>query len=324
MILLASENRTNRSISRELRTSAASVGTWRRRYVLHGLEGIRYQAPRIPRRNDRTRNVAKRILKATTSVAPPEGHRWTTRSLGEYLGVSHMQVYRVWKSHGIQIDHSPWLPRRVAPAPWVDMVGLFRSESMRAIVFGVDNSQSHSRPPGLFPSPYDESRPGPSSLIYVPAPGASELNWSLQGLGEMIPGRSVPAPAPHDIVIFLRSLERSGPPSLVFHAIVESPGSKTRHRIDAWFARHPRFVAQIVESAAEWRAAVDRFLTEWNQRRLAGSSFRGVGYLAEALARFAGRVSRGAVAFAWSLFSELQGIPLGPRRSPTGLALSSA
>jgi transposase len=309
IVLLASQDLTNWSISRKVGTSAATVGTWRRRYALNGLEGIRQQAPRIPRRADRTRSTARRILRVTHDVPPPEGHRWTTRSLGQYLGVSHMQVYRAWKANGFSVEHSGGATRATPPAPWVDVVGLFRCASMRAIVFAVDLAPTTAHRGAGSMDEGDRLRPKPPSLIYVPFPGASELEWSLEGLRELLPGRSVPALEPHDLLIFLHSIERRTPPHVDLHVIVECPDAASRRRFVPWFARRPHITAELTATGAGWRVAVDRFLHEWNGRPIAGASFSGVGNVAEALARFAARTTPGPKAFTWTSIREPPRVP---------------
>jgi transposase len=43
-----------------------------------------------------------RIVKAALARGPDGGQRWTTRTLGAHLGVSHMTVQRVWERFGVR------------------------------------------------------------------------------------------------------------------------------------------------------------------------------------------------------------------------------
>ena len=49
-----------------------------------------------------TPQLEARILEATRRPAPGGVTQWSTRKLGEHLGVSHMMVARVWAKHGLK------------------------------------------------------------------------------------------------------------------------------------------------------------------------------------------------------------------------------
>jgi transposase len=306
IILRAAEGHTNHAIARELGVTPATVSLWRHRFVVHRLEGIQRGAPYTVRVPAKKRSMEARILHATLRVPRPDGRRWSTRSLARFLSVTHMQVYRVWKAHGIPVDHSIPAIRPLPRALWVDVVGYFRCPPLRAIVFANDETVGPSASDPNSPSESGEREPSRSPLLFVPAPGASELEWSLQGLRELFPERAIPLSQPKDLLIFLRGLERTASPTLRFHVIVDHSDEPTLRRLRTWVARRPRFELEIVEGESAWGKSIDRYLRGWDAKRLSGSSFRGVAKLTETLLQFAGRFSDPGPAFAWRWLNEMR------------------
>jgi len=101
ILLGAAVGRSNGEIARILGVDASTVSFWRRRFAVQRLDGGLGDAPRTGRPSSRSAEIAARVLLTTRSVPPPEGERWTTRSLARYLGVNHMRVHRTWKAHGV-------------------------------------------------------------------------------------------------------------------------------------------------------------------------------------------------------------------------------
>lgn len=115
IVLGAAMGRSNREIARTLDLDPATVAFWRKRFAVHGFGNGLDDAPRPGRRRTHTPAVSERILHATHNVVPPNGERWTTRSLAAFLGVNHMQVHRTWKAGGIR--PAPFPPSELAPSP---------------------------------------------------------------------------------------------------------------------------------------------------------------------------------------------------------------
>ena len=298
IILKAEEGRTNQSIARELGVTASTVGLWRHRFAVHGLEGIQSLAPHPHQPTGAEGNDAETILRATREAPPPDRLRWTTRTLARYLGLSHMRVYRVWKDYAV-FSTAPGLPGRATTlGPWVDLLGTFQCPPIRAIVFGIDErGLPHGRTP-----PNDgggvESRVLPN-IIYVPPTGTRELTWTLEELCRFVPERRVSVARPSDLLIFLRSLERHADPGLRRHLIVACPEADSQARLRRWLALRENFVSEIVYDSSQWQAAIERFLREWASRRLATGSFRSILPLTAALVRFAAHASPKSVSFTW-------------------------
>ncbi|WP_407674680.1 helix-turn-helix domain-containing protein [Paraliomyxa miuraensis] len=100
IVLGCLEGRSNLEVARTEGVTNVTVGKWRRRFATQGLAGLQ-DAPRCggPRIIDDDR-VAE-VVRLTLEASPPDAERWTTRSLGQRLGLSHATVGRIWRKHEI-------------------------------------------------------------------------------------------------------------------------------------------------------------------------------------------------------------------------------
>jgi transposase len=101
IVLLSQAGRSDAEIAAELNVSRKTAWRWRIRFAELGLDGIVSERPRTGRKPKVHDQVAGRIIDTTLSVKPPEGNRWSTRRLAEFLGVSRAMVHRVWRRNGI-------------------------------------------------------------------------------------------------------------------------------------------------------------------------------------------------------------------------------
>jgi transposase len=106
IVLGCLEGRSNLDVARAEGVTNVTVGKWRRRFGLLGLAGLK-DAPRSggPRIIDDER-VAE-VVRLTLEASPPEAGRWTTRSLGQRVGVSHATVGRIWREHQLRPGSLP-------------------------------------------------------------------------------------------------------------------------------------------------------------------------------------------------------------------------
>src|SRR5208283_1563783 len=102
IVLLAAEGRTNKQIVRELDTNPVTVGRWRSRFAILRIDGIRKDAPRLGRKPPIPASIVRKIVDTTLHKKPRGETHWSTRTLSERVGVSHMTVQRIWKLHNLQ------------------------------------------------------------------------------------------------------------------------------------------------------------------------------------------------------------------------------
>lgn len=108
LLLLLARGWPDARIAAMLELDAHTVARWRRRFMAGGLAGVATERPRSGRPRSAASKHERRVLAATRNQRPPNGGRWSTRSLAAHLGIGHMLVARIWKRAGI-------VPRRASP-----------------------------------------------------------------------------------------------------------------------------------------------------------------------------------------------------------------
>lgn len=94
IVLLAGAGWTNARVANELGVSRRTVALWKQRYQVAGCRALLVDAPGRGRKPGRNRHVVARIV-AMSRQRPPQGTRWTVRSLAREVGSSHATVQRV-------------------------------------------------------------------------------------------------------------------------------------------------------------------------------------------------------------------------------------
>lgn len=100
ILLLAADGLSNTEIADKVGVSRPTVLTWRQRYAEHGLAGLDDRA-----RPGRRPQVSTTEVLEATLARPPRRlgvSHWSSRLLGEDLGVGRGAVVRAWHTHGLQ------------------------------------------------------------------------------------------------------------------------------------------------------------------------------------------------------------------------------
>ena len=139
IVLLAAEGVANYEIAERVGVTRPTVNLWRNRYAergLAGLDGVR--PPGRPRSVDRARVVA------ATLTPPPKSlgvTHWSSRLLGDRLGIEHSTVASIWKEYGVRPWRSETFKFSTDPeleAKVIDVVGLYLAPPENAVVLCVD------------------------------------------------------------------------------------------------------------------------------------------------------------------------------------------
>jgi len=141
IVLLASEGVPNHAIAARLGTSRPTVLLWRSRFQARGAPGLLKDAPRPGRKKAIPPEVVKRVVEATLHSTPRGATHWSTRTLAQAQGLSHMMVHRIWQQHGLQphrvetfkLSRDPQFVEKLR-----DVVGLYLDPPDRALVLSVD------------------------------------------------------------------------------------------------------------------------------------------------------------------------------------------
>ena len=140
LVLAFADGTLNRGVARRYRTTDATVGKWRQRFVTRRLEGI-YDEPRAGATRTITDEDVEAVIVNTLETTPPAETHWSTRSMAAHAGMSHTTVGRICRTFGLKphvtesfkISPDPQLIEKVR-----DVVGLYMNPPTNAAVFSFD------------------------------------------------------------------------------------------------------------------------------------------------------------------------------------------
>jgi transposase len=140
IVLACAEGLDNKAVAAQLGVCAATVGTWRRRFVERRLEGL-VDEPRPGAPRSVTDADVERVVTRTLESKPKAATHWSTRGLAAELGLSQSTVSRIWRAFGLKphkaetfkLSTDPFFVEKVR-----DVVGLYMAPPENAIVLCVD------------------------------------------------------------------------------------------------------------------------------------------------------------------------------------------
>jgi hypothetical protein len=139
IVLLAADGVANYDIAERVGVSRPTVNLWRNRYADRGLAGLEGEKrPGRPRSVDRAKVI-------TATLTPPPASlgvsHWSSRLLGDRLGLEHSTVAAIWKDYRIKPWKSETFKFSTDPeleAKVVDVVGLYLAPPENAVVLCID------------------------------------------------------------------------------------------------------------------------------------------------------------------------------------------
>lgn len=106
IVLMSAEGLTNTEIARRTGTTRPTVVNWRKRYASGGINALG-DLPRSgrPAVVDELEVVSTTLADGGRPPAHLGADQWSSRLLGQHLGISFATVSRIWRKWGIQPDH---------------------------------------------------------------------------------------------------------------------------------------------------------------------------------------------------------------------------
>jgi len=301
--LLAHEGLPNRRIAQDLKTSRPTVILWRNHFLKNGVRGLEHEPPRktSSRRTDEDQITA--IVNATLHTKPDDATHWSSRTMAERFGVSHMTVARIWDSHGLQ-------PHRVRTfklsrdkqfvEKLTDVVGLYLNPPDKALVLCVDEKsqiQALDRTqPGL---PMKKGRCGTMTHDYV-RHGTTTLFAALNVLDGTVIGSCFDRHRHEEFLKFLRQLDRDAPAGMNLHLIVDNYATHKHPKVNQWLQRHKRFRLHFTPTSSSWLNLVERWFAEITRKRIRRGAFKSVQELIESIQSYIKINNQNPKPFVWT------------------------
>src|SRR5918995_5082322 len=97
LVLACAENLTDTAVARRYRTTNATVGKWRTRFIARRLEGL-YDEPRVGAPRTVSDDAVEAVIVQTLETTPAGATHWSTRTMAQKAGISHTLVGRIWRT----------------------------------------------------------------------------------------------------------------------------------------------------------------------------------------------------------------------------------
>lgn len=308
IVLRAVEGQSNQEIARNLGITGATVGKWRERFRLRGLEGLSDEPrPGAPRKI--TDAQVEAAVTRTLESVPTAATHWSTRALSQQVGLSQSAIVRIWRSFGLQPHRSetfklstdPYLVEKVR-----DIVGLYLNPPEHAIVLSVDEKsqvQALDRTQPILPL-----RPGlpEQRTSDYERHGTTSLFAALDIATGKVIGNCHRRHRHQEFLKFMELVDSQlAADAQEVHLVLDNYGTHKTPKVIRWFARHPRYHLHFTPTSGSWVNQIERWFAEITQKRIRRGSFLSVGQLEKAIQEYLNHYNENPKPFVWTADADL-------------------
>ena len=306
IVLLAADGRGNKEIGEKTDLSRASVGKWRKRYLEKGLQGLHDELrPGRPRSvSDET--VAE-LIHRTLKTRPEGATHWSTRTMADQIGVSHMTVCRVWQTFGLKphlrdtfkLSTDPFFVEKVR-----DIVGLYLNPPEKALVLCVDEKsqcQALERSQPTLPLGFGYAEGYTHDYVRH---GTLTLFAALDVATGGVIAQSKKRHRHQEVLQFLRHIDANVPSQLDVHIIMDNYTTHKHAKVRSWLARKPRYHIHFTPTYSSWLNQVETWFGIITRKTIRRGSFRSTKQLAEKIDQFVKTYNRDSKPFIWTATAE--------------------
>lgn len=240
IVLMAASGLSNKAIAGELGVSRATVIHWRQRYDGYGLSGLND----LPRPG-RPRKVDDSLVVAASLAQPPSGKQWSTRALGEAIGVSRSSVSNIWQRWNLHPNLPPpmALPTNPPMSPFArDIVGVYLNPPEYALAISASAKKT---------VPLLSDLVGDSANATAGREVGEELINSLVLTSKRIVEKCPPALPHEEFIDFLSGLVASHG-RMPLQLVVENHSSLENIETRRWLFRHPTVQLCTAPESPDW------------------------------------------------------------------------
>ena len=287
-ILLATAGTGWAEIRTQLDCSDSYIARWTGRFATERLAGL-YSRHRGQPASKLTARLEARILEATRHAPGAGATHWSTRRLGQHLGLSHMMVARVWAKHGLKphrlerymaSDDPDFEPKAA------DVIGLYLKPPQHAAVFCVDEKtaiQALDRLDPVLPlSPGRAERHGFEYRRH----GTLSLYAALETRTGEVLGKTAERHTSAEFVAFLTDLVAHQPKRREIHVILDNLSAHKTKLVQAFLAEHPHRHLHFTPTYSSWLNQVELWFAKIERDVIARGIFTSVKDLARKLMRY--------------------------------------
>lgn len=291
----------NDQIAARMKLLPNTVATWRKRFIAHGLAGLRDKARSGKPPTYVASDLRERILKQLELPAPEGQSSWDGGTLAQALGVSDDAIWRILRKEGIQLRRMrSWCvstdPEFAAKA--ADVIGLYLGPPTNALVLSVDEKpsiQALQRKTGYVQTSSGKIVRGIKSTYK--RHGTVNLFAALNVATGTIHSKITAVKKRPDFQAFLGEVVADVPLSQEIHVILDNYA--THKKNDDWLARHPNVRFHFTPTSASWLNQVEIWFGIFTRKSLQGASFNSTEELSKAIEAFVAHYNKTAAPFVW-------------------------
>ncbi len=303
IVLASADGASGNAICAQLQVSRPTVTLWLDRYEAEGVDGLVTDHPRPGRPKQLTAADEAAIVARTLHTAPLSGTHWSTRLMAQATGYHHATIARIWQAHGLKphqvkrfkLSRDPLFVEKLH-----DVVGLYLDPPERAVVFSFDEKsqiQALDRTqPGL---PMKKGRAGTMTHDYK-RHGTTPLFAALDVATGNVLQDCMPRHRHQEFLVFLKQMERSVPPDLAIHVILDNYATHKHEKVQRWLRRHPRVHFHFTPTSASWLNLVERFFSELTERQIRRLAVTSVAQLIAAITAYIDHRNAHPTPFVWT------------------------
>jgi transposase len=302
IILLLADGCSYSTISERVDCTAQTIATWKARYHTDGVSGLRGRH-RGSKARVLTPQVEARILSWTRKPPADGTTHWSTRRLGDRLGVPHTIVARAWKRAGLQPHRLERYLRSTDPnfeEKAAEIIGLYLAPPQHAAIFCVDEKTAiqalDRRDPILPLSPGRAERHG---FEYV-RHGTLSLYAALETQTGLVLGKTAARHTSDEFVAFLEEIVGSQRREREIHIIADNLSAHKTAKVTNFLTAHPQVHLHYTPTYSSWLNQIELWFAKVKRDLLARGIFTSVTDLSRKLRRFITKYNERAKPVRWA------------------------
>jgi transposase len=320
LILLLAQGKSYFAIRQVLGCNPNYISRWKGRFEAERLAGLySHHSGRAVAK--RTPALEARILEWTRRPAPDGSTHWSSRKLGQHLGVSHMMVARVWQRAGLKphrierymASDDPDFETKAA-----DIIGLYVKPPQHAAVFCVDEKTAIQALDRLDPVlPLSPGRLERHGFEYY-RHGTLSLYAALNTRNGEVVGKTAARHTSQEFVAFLAEVVANQPRGKEIHLIADNLSAHKTVRVQHFLATHPKVHLHFTPTYSSWLNQVENWFARIEREVIARGVFTSVKDLARKLKRYIRHYNRAPKPLKWTYRDPSQRISLDTIPHVTG------
>lgn len=302
IVLSCAEGLMNQDVARRHRTTAHTVGKWRKRFIEERLPGL-YDEPKVGAPRTVTDEQVDDVVVRTLETKPKGRTHWSTREMAEKVGLSHSTIGRIWRTFGLKPHISKTYKLSDDPqfvAKIRDIVGLYMNPPENAVVLAVDEkSQTQALERAQPILPLDIGAPERRTHNYI-RHGTLDLFAALNIATGKIIARCTKQHRAKEFVAFLREIDANVPTGLEVHVVLDNLSTHKSPAVHRWLLRHPRFHVHFTPTYSSWLNLVERFFGLLTEHALRRASHQSTAQLRDAILAYVQSHNEKGKPFRWT------------------------